>query len=234
MVKIFLIDHHPVFRRGLASLLGGHTQFQVVGDAANVKEALPLLEELQPDIIIADFFSPNGDGYEGITMLNQKRPQVKVLVLTDSQNETDFLNCVRSGAKGYLMKKLDLPELVDSIRLVASGTAIVYSTATSTLLDGSGMQNRPRRNGTNGLSEREKEILSLVASGSSNKEIASKCYVSETTVKAHMRRITEKMNVKNRAQAVAIAMEKGLLHIQKPSLVALGIGLTGILAGFVS
>lgn len=209
MVKVFMIDY-PLFRRGVASLLEGHPEFQVVGEAANTLEALPKMEEIQPDIVVIDVFTPGGEGVEAITLLQQKCPQVKVLILTESEKKDNCSKAIKAGAKGYLLKGLELEELIDSIHLVSSGSAIVYSSRAASLLDVT--EELKNKNGFNSLSRREKEVLWFVAQGDSNKEIAVQCYVSETTIKAHLRRIAEKLEVKNRAQAVAKGIERGLLN----------------------
>ena len=211
MVKLFVIDFHPVVRRGLASMFPeGDPEFKVVGEASGVLEAVDKIEELQPDIVIMDMFTPGGDSGDAVNLLQQKCPKVKVIVLTDSNKKEDFFKAIRTGATGYLLKSLELNELVDSVRLVSRGSAIVYSSMAVKLLDETEETGNGHKNGGS-LSDREVEILKLVALGSSNKEIASHCYLSETTVKAHLRRISEKLVVKNRAQAVARAIEGGYL-----------------------
>jgi len=209
MIKVFLIDKHPVIRQGLATVLEKSAGFQVVGDASNVQDALSQIEELKPDIVIMDAFRGESDNNKDITMILQKFGKVKIFVLTDSNREHDFLKAIRSGARGYLSKTSEVSQLIEAIRLVAADGAVVYSPKLAKLFD-STLQETSR---IDQLSQREKEILNLVARGHSNKEIASQCYVSEATVKAHLRRIAEKMNVKNRAEAVATAIEKGLIEI---------------------
>src|SRR3990170_5196282 len=208
MVKLFFIDHHPVVRRGLAAMFPeGDPEFKVVGDEASLLEALDKIEELQPDIVIMDMFTPGGDN-EVVNLLQQKCPKVKVIILTDSDKKEDFFKAIRTGATGYLLKSLQLGELVDSIRLVATGSAIVYSSKAVELLDEAEEPKNGHKNGSHGgLSEREVEILKLVAGGASKKEIANNCYVSETTVKAHLRRISEKLTVKNRSEERRVGKE---------------------------
>lgn len=211
MIKIFIIDSHPVYRLGLGSILEGNQEFKVIGNAANVQDALTRMDELQPDVVVLDF-PGSGNGAEEAVALLQEKCQAKVIVLTDSDRGADFFRAIKAGAKGYLMKSVEFSELIDSIRLVASGSAIVYSASVAKLLSKSRetSDHKENRNGDT-LSAREREVLELVARGASNKEIASHCYVSPTTVKAHLRRILEKLEVKNRAQAVAIAIERGYL-----------------------
>jgi len=155
---------------------------------------------------------PGGEGVEAINLMRQKFPDVKVIVFTLSDKEEDFLRTMRAGARAYLLKSIETAELIESVHLVATGHAIVSPLMAFRLPEEFGNTNTRNKQGVNGLSPREKEVLCLVAQGSSNKEIAALCYVSETTAKAHLRRILEKLNVRNRAQAAALGISKGLLN----------------------
>jgi DNA-binding NarL/FixJ family response regulator len=212
LVKIFVIDNYAMFRYGLISMLKEHQEFQMIGDAASVPEAIAKLGELQPDIIIMDVFMPDGEGVAAITQVREKFPDVKIVIITLSDKEEDFLGAIRAGARAYLLKSTQGTELIESIRLVATGHAIVSPLIAFKLPDELMDMNKLNKEGLNSLSPREKEILRLVAQGASNKEIALQCYVSETTAKAHLRRILEKLSVRNRAQAAALAITKGLLN----------------------
>ena len=212
MVKVLVIDDHPLLRYGLKSILETCSEFRIVGDTADIPEALAKIDELQPDIVIADIFMPDGDGGETIGQLREKCPQAKLLVLTDADNEDNFSRAIKAGARGYLLKSVELSQFIESLRLVASGNATVYTPMAAAILEQPDKANGGNQSRFNTLSEREKEVLGLVAQGASNKEIANQCYVSETTVKAHLRRILEKLEVKNRAHAVATAIEKGFLN----------------------
>ena len=201
-------------RQGLAAVLEKSEGFEVVGGANNAQDALSQIGELKPDIVIMDAFSAGGDYSKDIAMIQQKYEKAKVFVLTDSARENDFIRAIGAGVKGYLSKASEVSQLIDAIRLVASEGAIVYSSTLAKLFD-STLQDTNRR--LDQLSQREKEILNLVARGYGNKEIASRCFISEATVKAHLRRIAEKMDVKNRAEAVATAINKGLIDITPDS-----------------
>ena len=207
MAKIFIVDELSVIRRGLASVLEAYAGYKVVGEAGNIKEALPKIGEIKPDLIIIDVYRPGGGGVDAIALLQKKVPTAKVLILTDTNDKESFISSIKAGAKAYLLKASELNEIIDSIRLVATGGAVVYSSKAAKMFDMPG-----ERAVEDSLSAREKEVLRLVAKGQSNREIAAHCYISETTVKAHLRRISEKLDVKNRAQAVAIAIDKGLLE----------------------
>ncbi|MFC1864807.1 response regulator [Chloroflexota bacterium] len=212
MIKIFLIDNYTVFRYGLISMLEKHREFRIIGDAASTSEAMGKLVEFQPDVIIMDIFMPDGEGVEAITLVRQNLPNVKVVILTLSDKEDDFLKTIRAGARAYLLKSIGSTELIESVRLVATGHAIVSPMIAFKLPEEFGEGNRLNKAGLNGLTSREKQVLQLVAQGASNKEIALTCFVSETTAKAHLRRILEKLHVRNRAQAAALAITKGLLN----------------------
>jgi DNA-binding NarL/FixJ family response regulator len=213
MVKIFLVDRHPVMRQGLTYALE-NAGLEVVGNANSAKEALPQIDEFKPDIVIMDAFRSGGDNTKDIKMIQEKNDKAKIFILTDSEREQDFLKAITAGVRGYLLKASEVSQLIDAIQLVAADDTIVYSSKVAGLFD-STLQDTKR---LDRLSLREKEILNLVARGYSNREIANRCYVSEATVKAHLRRIAEKMNVKNRAEAVATAIEKGLIEINPGSL----------------
>lgn len=214
VLKIFVIDLIQIVRIGLVSILKEHPEFQVVGDAADTTEAIARIEEVAPDIVLIEPFLPGAGGIEAIARLLERFPDVKVIVLTYSDKRIDFIRAMRAGARAYLLKSLEIDELIDSIRLVAGGKAVVYTSRAAKLFDGPdnpGNENE-HTDELNCLTNREKEILWFVAQGASNKEIASQCYVSYTTIKAHLRRISEKLDVRNRTQAVAMAMSRGYLN----------------------
>jgi len=216
MVNILVIDSYAVYRYGVVSMLKEHPEFRVIGDATNTSEAVAKLGELQPDIVIMDIFMPGGEGVEAVNLMRQKFPDVKVIVFTLSDKEEDFLRAMRAGARAYLLKSIETAELIESVHLVATGHAIVSPLMAFRLPEEFGNTNKQNRQGVNSLSPREKEVLYLVAQGASNKEIAAHCYVSPTTAKAHLRRILEKLNVRNRAQAAAMGISKGLLNEMSP------------------
>ncbi len=216
MVNIFVIDSYTVHRYGLVSMLKEQPAFRVIGDATNPSQAVAKFGELQPDIVIMDIFMPGGEGVEVINLIRQKFPDIKVIIFTLSDKEEDFLKAMRAGARAYLLKSIETAELIESIHLVATGHAIVSPLMAFRLPAELGNTNTRNKQGLNGLSPREKEVLCLVAQGASNKEIAAQCYVSETTAKAHLRRILEKLNVRNRAQAAAMGISKGLLNQSSP------------------
>jgi len=211
-IKIFVVDDHPLFRFGLLSVLNEYPEFQVVGDAANSFEALPRIQDVRPDVVIMDVFMPNSDGIKATSIIKQRLPNTEIIILTISDSEDVFMSAIKAGARGYLLKGAGVVEIVESIRQVASGEAMISPIMAARLLEqvrGTGKENK--RRSYYELSTREKEVLRLTAQGSSNKEIAANLFISDTTVKAHMRNILEKLRVKNRAEAVGVAIARGLL-----------------------
>ena len=215
MIKVLVVDDHPVFRHGLISVLEKLPDFQVVGQASNGVEAVAEAREHQPDVVTMDIRMPGGGGVESTAAIRQTLPQVKVLILTVSDKDDDLFAAIKAGAKGYLLKSAELDELVGAIRLVAGDEAIVSPSMAAKLLEEFQQSSGYRSDTELGkLSLREREVLQLVAQGGSNKGIATKLFISETTVKAHLRSILEKLHVKNRAEAVAKATAKGLFSPQ--------------------
>lgn len=213
MIKVFLVDEHPVIRKGVSVILEESAEFKVVGEANSIEEAISQIGELKPDLVIIDAFRGVGDNIGDVAMIQQKYDKAKVFILTASTREQDFLKALGAGVRGYLSKGSEVSELLDAVRLVAADGTVVYSSKVASIFDSTIKQ--ANRSGL--LSTREREILGLVSHGLSNREIAVHCYVSEATVKAHLRRIMEKMNVKNRAEAVAIAIERGYIEIGRNS-----------------
>jgi len=215
MIKVLVVDDHPVFRHGLISVLEKLPDFQVVGQASNGVEAVVEAREHQPDVVTMDIRMAGGSGVESTAAIRQTLPQVKVLMLTVSDKDDDLFAAIKAGAKGYMLKSAELDELVEAIKLVARGEAIISPSMATRLLEEFRQSGGSRADtGLDKLSRREREVLQLVAQGASNKEIALKLFISETTVKAHLRSILEKLHVKNRAEAVAKATAKGLFSPQ--------------------
>jgi DNA-binding NarL/FixJ family response regulator len=213
MIKVLVVDDHPVFRQGLISLLQQYPEFETVGQATNGEEAVVIASEVQPDVVVMDVCMPGGDGIAATTALQQALPQVKVVIVTVSDRDEDLFAAIKAGARGYLLKSVSLRELIDSIRLVAQGEAIISPTMAGKLLDEFKQTDQGQSDKElSGLSLREQEVLHLVAQGASNKEIADRLFISETTVKAHLRTILQKLHARNRAEAVALAANRGWLN----------------------
>ena len=200
-------DDHPVVRQGLVSVLGDEDDLEVVGEAGSGREAVALAQWLQPDVVLLDLEMPDLDGVEAIPQLLAARPGVGVLVFTAYDTDERVLGAVRAGARGYLLKGASADEIARGIRTVHGGGSYLEPRVASKLL---AEVKSPRPKGS-GLSEREREVLRLVAEGLPTKQIALSLSISERTVKFHVNSIFHKLGADNRAQAVALAAQRGLL-----------------------
>jgi DNA-binding NarL/FixJ family response regulator len=212
MIKLLIVDDHPVFRRGLVSLLQQYPEFDVVGEAANGNEAIAKAKQSPPDVVIMDISMPRGNGVAATAALQSILPQAKVVMFTVSDRDNDLFDAIKAGARGYLLKSVDLEELIESVKLVANGEAIISPSMAGRLLDEFKQAKERRGKGPDDLSRRENEVLQMVADGNSTRQIADVLYISENTVQAHIRSITQKLHARNRAQAIAQAATKGLLN----------------------
>ena len=200
-------DDHPIVRQGLVSVLGDEDDLEVVGEASSGREAVALTTRLQPDVVLLDLEMPDVDGVEAIPQLLAAKPGLGVLVFTAYDTDERVLGAVRAGARGYLLKGASADEIARGIRTVHSGGSYLEPRVASKLL---AEVTSPRIRGS-GLSEREREVLRLVAEGLPTKQIARSLSISERTVKFHVNSIFHKLGADNRAQAVALAAQRGLL-----------------------
>ncbi len=206
MIRVLIADDHAVLRHGLRLILNEAPDLTVVGEAANGKEAVNLALDLQPDVVLMDVNMPDFSGVEATRRIRTIRPNINVLILTISKKDSDIIEAVKAGAKGYLLKSAESSQVIDAIRRVAAGEAILPPVLMARVLD-------ELTNPTPApqiLTGREQEIVKLVARGFGNKEIAGTLHISENTVKTHMRHILEKLNLSNRAEAAAYAVRAGL------------------------
>jgi len=201
---VLIADDHPVVRDGLRGIFT-HRGFEVVGEAANGAEAVVLAERLRPDVVLMDLRMPGTDGVAAITELARLGNPARVLVLTTYDTDSDVLPAVEAGATGYLLKDAPREDLFRAVEAAARGEAVLSPAVASRLL---GRMREPAREP---LSQRELEVLTLVARGSTNKEAAKKLFISEATVKTHLIHVYAKLGVNDRAAAVAVAFERGLL-----------------------
>lgn len=220
-VRVVIVDDHALFRRGIAAVLAGKENIEVVGEAVDGLKAIELVKQLHPDVVLMDLQMPNCSGLEATQALQTEMPDVKILVLTVSENESDLFAAVKFGARGYLLKKVDPDELVSAISGIAQGGVIISPLmATKLLIDfnelKSGIQHTTVEKEQAQLSPRESEVLQLVAKGMTNKEIGEVLFISENTVKTHLQNIMDKLHLANRSQAAAYAVEKGLIKYRNP------------------
>lgn len=204
-VRLLIVDDHPVVRDGLRGMFAGEPEFEVVGEAAEGEEAVALAETLRPDVILMDLHMPGGDGVSAIRELARRGNPARVLVLTTYDMDGDVLPAIEAGATGYLLKDVPGEELLRAVRAVANGEPVLSPSVASRLM------RQMRRPEQSALTGREMEILSLVAKGATNREIAQTLFVSEATIKTHLLHIYKKLGVSDRAAAVGEAYRRGLL-----------------------
>ncbi len=215
-MKVLVVDDHTLVRRGISAVLAASDSLEVVGEAADGLEAIEKARKLTPDVIVMDLNMPRCTGLEAIQALQTEMPQVKVLVLTISEMESDLFAAMKFGATGYLLKQVEPEDLVHAILYIAQGGVIVSPKMAAALMgefkNPASEEAVPAANTDGAISPREGEVLQLVAQGATNKEIADSLFISENTVKTHMQSIMEKLHLANRSQAAAYATKKGLVH----------------------
>lgn len=221
-LKVLLADDHTLVRKGIGRLLATQPDFAVVGEAADGLEAEAKALELKPDVILLDLQMPRCSGLEALTRIRARLPEVAVIVLTYSDDQQDLIEALKRGAQGYLLKDLEPEVLFSSVRGAARGEApISGAMAAKILLEfrpapaaPAAAPPAPAAGGTEKphLSERELEVLERVANGATNREIAEELFISENTVKHHLKNILAKLQMQNRAQAAAWAVKEGLVR----------------------
>jgi len=213
-IRVLLADDQRVVREGLGTLLGLLAGVDVVGMAADGDEALALALELRPDVVLMDLRMPRCDGIEATRRLREHDASIKVLVLTTYADDRSVIDALRAGARGYLTKDTGAGEIHQALQRVTSGQAVIDPAVQHHVLDAITGPPAPRAQSApqhpGGLTAREAEVLSLIAQGLSNSEIAQRLVVSETTVKSHINHLFAKTGVRDRAQAVTYAYQHGL------------------------
>jgi DNA-binding NarL/FixJ family response regulator len=204
--RILVVDDHPVVRDGIANLLAAVDGFEVVGDADSGPAAVALARRLDPDVVLMDLRMPGGGGVDAVREIRRLGLHAAVLVLTTYDTDSDTVAAIEAGATGYLLKDSPTEMLVDAVRATAAGETVLSPTVVARLAS---HVRTPAR--TASLSAREREVLALVARGTSNRVIAEQLFVSEATVKTHLVHVYEKLGVTDRAAAVATAYERGIL-----------------------
>ncbi len=204
-IRLLIADDHPVVRDGLSSMFARDPEFEVLGEAADGAEAVRLARALKPDVILMDLRMPRMDGLTAITELARQGIASRVLVLTTYDTDSHVLPAIEAGATGYLLKDAPRDELLRAVRAAARGEAVLSPSVAARLMS------RVRTPGAGLLSQRELEVLELVAAGTTNREAAGRLFISEATVKTHLLNIYAKLGVGDRAAAVAEAFNRGLL-----------------------
>jgi DNA-binding NarL/FixJ family response regulator len=216
-VRILLVDDQPLLRTGFRMILEAEHDFAVVGEAADGADAIEKVRALQPDVVLMDIRMPRMDGVEATRRIVEDRSgDARVLVLTTFDLDEYVIEALRAGASGFLLKDVPADDLVAAIRVVAAGDAVVAPSVTRRLLDRFASRfpaaDAPTPKTLESLTERELEVLRLVARGRSNAEIAAELFVSETTVKTHVGHVLTKLDVRDRVQAAVFAYESGLVR----------------------
>jgi DNA-binding NarL/FixJ family response regulator len=204
-IGVLIVDDHPVVRDGLRGMFAGDPDFAVVGEAGTGLEAVAVARAVAPDVVLMDLRMPQMDGVRAIAALREHGIAARVLVLTTYDTDRDVLPAIEAGATGYLLKDAPRDELLRAVRAAARGEPVLAPSVASRLM---GQLRSPAREP---LSQRELEVLGLIARGGTNREAAAKLFISEATVKTHLLHIYAKLGVKDRAAAVAAAFEQGLL-----------------------
>ncbi len=211
-LTVVVADDHGLFRQGLVGLMSTRPDLvQVVGQAATGRQAVALARELRPDLVLMDISMPEGTGLQATRIIRQELCATAVVMLTASDEDEHLQEAVQLGAAGYLLKSLDSEELFDLIAGVARGEAAITRTMAARLLKGLASQQEAPAAAKDMLTEREIEVLRLVAQGVSNSEIAQALYITVNTVKTHLRNILDKLQLENRTQAATYAVQKGLV-----------------------
>lgn len=204
-ITLLIVDDHPVVRDGLRGMFASTAGFKVLGEASDGVDAVRLTDELDPDVVLMDLRMPGGGGVAAIAELTRRGARAKVLVLTTYDTDSDTLPAIEAGATGYLLKDAPRDELFTAVRAAAEGRTVLSPAVASRLVS------RVRTPDNEPLSTREVEVLRLVAKGTSNREIARELFISEATVKTHLTHLYAKLDVKDRAAAVARAYDRGIL-----------------------
>ncbi|MFF5245369.1 response regulator [Streptosporangium sp. NPDC000095] len=205
MLRVMIVDDHPVVREGLRGMLEADSGITVVGEAASGDESVVRAAELTPDVILMDLRMPDGDGVSATSRILTGRPESRVIVLTTYETDADIVRAVEAGAAGYLLKDTSRADLLAAIRSAARGETVLSPSVATRLVT------RMRAPVTESLSPRETEVLSLVARGLTNAEIGRALFIGETTVKTHLLRVFGKLGVSDRTAAVTTALDRGLL-----------------------
>lgn len=209
-LRLVVVDDHALFRRGLVGLLNDMPEFSVVAEAGNGKEALAVIQTSQPDLVLLDVNMPEMDGIQTVEALRKARLPLRILMLTISQQEEDLMTAIRMGADGYLLKNTEPDDLRKAILRVAAGEGALSPEVTAPVMRA--LARQAELTNQQPLSDREQEVLFCLADGLTTSQIASRLFISENTVKTHVRHILEKMEASNRTEAVSKGIQLGLIQ----------------------
>lgn len=212
VIKILIVDDHPVVREGIGAMLKREPDFKIVGEASNGLEAIEKADLLEPDVMLMDLRMPEVDGVEAITRIKAKKPDIKFIILTTYSDDEYIFKGIAAGARAYLLKDAPRGELFKAIRAVSHGESLIQPVVASRVLDKLAELSR-KSPSVDTLSEREVEVLNLMAKGVSNKDIADQLSITQSTVKTHITSIFQKLDVTTRTEAVTTALKKGIIQL---------------------
>ena len=216
-IKILIVDDHTVVRDGLSTMLRRESDFVVVGEAVNGKDAVDKAAQINPDVVLMDLRMPEMDGVEAMRRIGMMSKAVKFIVLTTYDSDEYIFDAISAGAKGYLLKDASREELFQAVRAVSRGESLIEPGVAAKLLDRLAQLSRKQDEvappAGDSLSAREIEVLQLIARGSANKDIAAKLSISESTVKTHVANIFTKLDVSHRTEAVTHALQRGIIKL---------------------
>lgn len=207
-IRILIADDHPMFREGVVQSLASEKDFAIIGQASNGKNAIEMAKELLPDVLLLDITMPDQDGITITKKISAAFPVIQIIMLTASENEDDLMKALKAGARGYVLKGISAKELVKVVRtIVAGGTYISPDMANMILFE---LSQPSQPDPLSELSDREKEILKLVAKGYTNREIGAQIHLSEKTIKHYMTNILQKLHVRSRVEAALLVQKREL------------------------
>jgi DNA-binding NarL/FixJ family response regulator len=216
-IRVIVVDDHALFRRGLQMVLGSESDIEVVGEASDGAEAVKVAAEMTPDIVLMDVRMPKRGGIDATAAIKAAVPTTKIIMLTISDEEADLYDAIKAGAMGYLLKEISIEEVASAVRAVYNGQSLISPSMASKLLTEFATMVRKddarQQVPTPRLTDREMEVLKLVAKGMNNRDIAKRLFISENTVKNHIRNILEKLQLHSRMEAVVYAVREKLLEI---------------------
>ncbi len=217
-IRVLIVDDHALFRRGLQMVLEGEPDIDVVGEASDGSEAVKKAEDSTPDVVLMDVRMPKRSGIEATRVIKDTLPSTRILMLTISDEEADLYEAIKAGASGYLLKEISIDEVANAVRQVNQGQSLISPSMASKLLNefATMVKRRDERSQMPGprLTDRELQVLRLVAKGLNNKDIGDDLFISENTVKNHVRNILEKLHLHSRMEAVVYAVREKLLDIK--------------------
>lgn len=202
-IRVFCVDDHPMLRKGIAAIINDEPDMRLVVEASNAEEAVQQFRKHRPDVTLMDLRLPDRSGIEAMRAIQAEFPEARIIMLTTFEGDAEIQNALEAGARGYLLKNMPPEELVESVRQVHAGKKRIPSNLAARLAE---------HLSDEVLTAREVEVLRHIAEGSRNQEIGERLFVSEKTVKAHVKHIMEKLGANDRTQAVAIAVRRGIIH----------------------